>query len=496
MALSSSSSSSYLPDRPPPLTETQLQELRDHAVDWSLVNGLVLRPALASVNVTHAPFALFPSPFPRAAYEQVVKLQPLFNSLVHAIAQDDKFIREIMEDLSKVDDFVEQVYEIYKAVSAEGSTQPVTLGLHRSDYLLHVPSGAPSDFVPVPQQVELNTIASSFSSLSSVVSELHRFLAERTNYFNSPSLPTPDITVAGMPENASRLGLPKALAKAWQLYDNKDAVVVMVVQPGERNAFDQRWIEYTLFKVHHIKLVRKTLAEIDSEGTLVGDERTLVIGKHEVAVTYFRSGYAPTDYPSGKGGAEWRARLLIERSKTIKCPNAAYHLVGTKKVQQILARPGVVERFLKNPVEAAQIRASFTGLYPLDSSAEGLEAVKLALSDPGRFVMKPQREGGGNNIYGQDIAVALNKLTPKEREAFILMDLIQPPRMQNVMVRNAEIIPSEVISELGIYGIWVSEGSVCHLNEAAGHLLRTKKSDSNEGGVAAGFAVIDSPLLL
>lgn len=33
------------------------------------------------------------------------------------------------------------------------------------------------------------------------------------------------------------------------------------------------------------------------------------------------------------------------------------------------------------------------------------------------------------------------------------------------------------------------------LNENAGHLVRTKTSDSNEGGVAAGFAVLDSPLL-
>jgi hypothetical protein len=33
------------------------------------------------------------------------------------------------------------------------------------------------------------------------------------------------------------------------------------------------------------------------------------------------------------------------------------------------------------------------------------------------------------------------------------------------------------------------------LNENAGHLVRTKTSSSNEGGVAAGFAVLDSPLL-
>lgn len=34
------------------------------------------------------------------------------------------------------------------------------------------------------------------------------------------------------------------------------------------------------------------------------------------------------------------------------------------------------------------------------------------------------------------------------------------------------------------------------MNESVGHLLRTKLASSNEGGVAAGFAVLSSPLLL
>lgn len=33
-------------------------------------------------------------------------------------------------------------------------------------------------------------------------------------------------------------------------------------------------------------------------------------------------------------------------------------------------------------------------------------------------------------------------------------------------------------------------------NEEVGHLVRTKTSSSNEGGVATGYAVLDSPLLV
>ena len=50
--------------------------------------------------------------------------------------------------------------------------------------------------------------------------------------------------------------------------------------------------------------------------------------------------------------------------------------------------------------------------------------------------MKPQREGGGNNIYGDDIKPFLEKIKDSdERNAYILMDRIQPPVTTNYMVR-------------------------------------------------------------
>jgi len=38
---------------------------------------------------------------------------------------------------------------------------------------------------------------------------------------------------------------------------------------------------------------------------------------------------------------------MLERSKAIKCPSAAVHLAGTKKVQQVLACPGKLERCVR-----------------------------------------------------------------------------------------------------------------------------------------------------
>ena len=46
-------------------------------------------------------------------------------------------------------------------------------------------------------------------------------------------------------------------------------------------------------------------------------------------------------------------------------------------------------------------------------------------AEPDRFVLKPQREGGGNNLYGQAILDRLQDT--KGLAAFILMQRIRPP---------------------------------------------------------------------
>ncbi|CAI5673837.1 unnamed protein product [Oreochromis niloticus] len=50
----------------------------------------------------------------------------------------------------------------------------------------------------------------------------------------------------------------------------------------------------------------------------------------------------------------WDARLLMERSRAVMGPDISAHLAGTKKVQQVLARPGVLERFFPDQPQAVQ----------------------------------------------------------------------------------------------------------------------------------------------
>ena len=192
-----------------------------------------------------------------------------------------------------------------------------------------------------------------------------------------------------------------------------------------------------------------------------------------------------------------------------------------QKVQQELARPGVVEHFFPenddgdSAAAARLIRTAFAGLYSLgaDANDEDMKAVKEVLlqDGEGRYVLKPQREGGGYNFYGKQLADKLRsnctittdhddvptiQLSPALSE-FILMERLFPPQQRAILLRNGRVEGSGMtISELGCFGTIVvsGEGDVVH-NEYAGFLLRTKFSGVDEGGVASGFATLSSPYL-
>lgn len=136
---------------------------------------------------------------------------------------------------------------------------------------------------------------------------------------------------------------------------------------------------------------------------------------------------------------------------------------------------------------------------------EGDKTVTMALAAPDRYVLKPQREGGGtltdtcvqtqsflvpclspytpllifcyslwcstlrcyclniiivltgNNIYGSEICKVLEGLKENtERMAYILMDKIHPSPAQNYLLRrDAPLQIRNCLSELGAFGAYV-----------------------------------------
>lgn len=386
---------------------------------------------------------------------------------------------------------------------------------------------------PTIRQVEFNTIASSFGGLSSRATSLHRYLVQTAAYpQEAATLIRPDL----LPTNASIEKLAGGLAAAHQAYgqprSSQLTCILFITQPVERNVFDQKHIEYAIISYHRIKVFRLAFSDV-LQHTHLGHDRTLFYTPpafpdrtYEVTTIYLRAGYSPTEYEDTKFDA-WETRLHMERSRAIKCPSVLTHLAGSKKVQQILATPNSPDlaRFFPFEAMAARVRQTFAHMYPLDAeSDEGKEGRRLATNSntAKKFVLKPQREGGGNNIYRTAIPGFLESIPEEKWAAYILMEMIDPPAQRNVILRNGEIQEGGVICELGVFGtcLWRngkggkkaatrhesrpknvavdvdSEEAGIIANEEAGFLLRTKGDQSEEGGVAAGFGAIDSCCLI
>jgi len=295
----------------------------------------------------------------------------------------------------------------------------------------------------------------------------------------------------------------------------------MTVQPNNVNTCDERPIEYTLQQDHNIPVFRAEFGEQILAYTTLSLNRSLLYHVPcsaspsppqpiEISVIYHRAGYDVEEYT--EAGLECRYHL--EKSLAIKAPSVLCHMATLKVVQQGLSKDGALERFLPS-ADAERVRKTFMPMYPLDTSPEGAHARILA-TDPEtarNYVLKPSLEGGGHNIYGEDIPAFLEMLPEAEWGEYILMELIRSPLVSNILPTPQEVYSGPVVSELGIFGtcLWregVAGGEAGDSNpaattppeilenEEAGFSFKTKESGVKEMSVVKGYGCFDSPFLI
>lgn len=141
---------------------------------------------------------------------------------------------------------------------------------------------------------------------------------------------------------------------------------------------------------------------------------------------------------------------------------------------------------------SSELSENITEIYDFSSISPELE--ERIRQNPHDWVLKPQREGGGNNTYGPDILPVIEK--HEGLKDFILMKMIKCKENDSFMVRQGVLRKMRTVSEVGMFGMIVGRGDEILVNEYSGYLIRTKSKESNEGGVAAGYAVIDSASLI
>lgn len=439
-----------------------MQKITD-AIDFALTNGLIKYDA--SFKLTHAPFCLSPFGLTKEQVTSMEQLTPVFNELMMNVGQDNQFLKEHLSDAAGTDSFVRGLLDLHERVAFSHHLQ-----ISRNDFLMSLDQNG----VLHPRQVEFNSIANSFIYLSRQVNLLHQHLTREL------------ICEGNLSPNNPLDEMVDALGEIFDYYGVDDAHLLMVVQPKEQNLFDQRGIEYRLLESRGIRTLRMTLEEVAENGVL--RDGHLILNDRTIALVYFRAGYTPNDYP---GESAWKGRELIETSSAVKCPSVGMQLAGAKKIQQVLAKPGMVEQFI-SPQDAARVRETFVGMYELDETIDEKPLYQVASESPGQYVLKPQREGGGNNFYDNEMVSRLKSMSEQERKAYILMERIQSPAERSILVVDRVAEETDTVSEVGRYAACFHDGEKIRFNRDIGYLVRTKAADQNEGGVCAGYACLNS----
>eukprot|EP00762_Andalucia_godoyi_P005711 ANDGO_06470.mRNA.1 Glutathione synthetase len=467
------------------------------AIDLDAVPHLAFLHGLCATgrdgNVQHLPLSVTPSVLPRSEYERAVKMAPAWSILVDRISRDHDFIKRSLEQVVKYDDFTARLLSLLSEKSPQRVQSEVRCGIHRSDYMLDHPTQK-------LQQIEINTISASFGALSSQHASFMKFLLQKYIGKDAGS----KIVLSN-----SLSSLAKCLSAAVDAHPllSMHKIVLFVVQPNERNFADQRFVELELFNVYGIRVLRKTLEEVHSQMEIdeVGHLRfsSEYAANHQISVpvdplalrfpvVYYRSGYAPTDYPSEK---EWNARKLLECSSAINCPCVAYQLAGTKRIQEVFSSELVFSQFL-NVDEAKLLSEHVTEFYPLEEDGPDW-LLNMVAADPHSFVLKPQREGGGNLLHGQAMVQFLR--AKRDLLGYTLMKRIEPPVQSCVFVRQRTATLVDSVSEYGFFSVFVGNASsavnAVALNSYGGHIVRSKSAKEEDGGVAAGVAVLDTLVL-
>ncbi len=436
------------------------------AADLALTNALLQRQENGSI--THCPLMLSPTPITNSLIAQIESLAQPLAFLNHRVANNLDFLVEQLQSIATSDEYTGFLLSL--ALEEKPYQNSLRFSISRSDYFITQDGKGLN-------QVEFNTIAASYIGLAGKMIEFHKTWG---NVCNEKWDLVPNKPVDGVAD---------VFEEVMNKYDVPDACVLFVVQSNERNIFDQRILEIALAE-RGTRVIRASLEAIGEQGELRNGH--LVLNNSIAAITYFRAGYRPDELATQTAR---QGRRLIAHSTTISVPDLQTHLAGTKKIQQVLTSPEVLQLFLDDQ-EIALVRNAFARIYTLDDSIEfdgkTILASEAAISKPEQFVMKPQREGGGSNLYSEDIRQRLITIQSEERNLYILMERLYPPVFEGWGMRNEEIWQGQVVSEIGQFGVLIADGDQVLTNRATGYLVRTKLHDMNEGGISSGYGYLNS----
>ncbi len=96
------------------------------------------------VAVIHAPITCLPVAFPRDRFLQAKAVMPVFSAMVDRVASDEAYLETTLSQAARFDEFTGRLLSLLKASRQARQAlgeRNISLGVHRSDYMLDAPSG-------------------------------------------------------------------------------------------------------------------------------------------------------------------------------------------------------------------------------------------------------------------------------------------------------------------------------------------------------------------
>ena len=465
------------------IPENILQEI----IMYLYTNGLIIKSINGGVN--HIPIMLTPSPIPKNIYEKIFFYQIAFNKIIDKLSNDQNFLEEILTPISEKDSFVKKNLEISKKLVNYEHKQKIKLGIFRNDYLFD----KKQNFLFF---TEYNTIASSMGTFSDKMKKFYSYFSQKyTEIFKTYS--EKEIPLEGF-NNIEKFAesIYEAIKLAFpQQY--KESIIVFIIQKKETNIFDQYSLSDELYNKYKITSKRITLEEIKAKCNQ-DENGNLTLDSQLISLFYFRAGYTENDYPNEES---WLGRELIELSTAIKVPDINTFLTTFKIFQYELSKPQILMRYCHSELIINDILRFFGGIYNIrDMSSEKVkELFSKIKAEPTKYILKPMKEGGGNNITGDK----LKDIIPEEDseisdliENSVVVEKIESYEHEGLVIRNEKLKVQNSISEFSIYGIILTNENKLIINKSVSFLVRTKDKESIEGGIIEGAGAIDIPCLL
>ena len=465
------------------IPENILQEI----IMYLYTNGLIIKSINGGVN--HIPIMLTPSPIPKNIYEKIFFYQIAFNKIIDKLSNDQNFLEEILTPISEKDNFVKKNLEISKKLVNYEHKQKIKLGIFRNDYLFD----KKQNFLFF---TEYNTIASSMGTFSDKMKKFYSYFSQKyTEVFRKYS--EKEIPLEGF-NNIEKFAesIYEAIKLAFpQQY--KESIIVFIIQKKETNIFDQYSLSDELYNKYKITSKRITLEEIKAKCNQ-DENGNLTLDSQLISLFYFRAGYTENDYPNEES---WLGRELIELSTAIKVPDINTFLTTFKIFQYELSKPQILMRYCHSELIINDILRFFGGIYNIrDMSSEKVkELFSKIKAEPTKYILKPMKEGGGNNITGDK----LKDIIPEEDSEIsdliknsVIVEKIESYEHEGLVIRNEKLKVQNSISEFSIYGIILTNENKLIINKSVSFLVRTKDKESIEGGIIEGAGAIDIPCLL